>query len=77
MDSSDKFWLSFWTVAALTICILVCVPTYIVHNNQLEMHKAGYIQKLIVTRPGNDWISPITEKVWVKVGEEPLVEKKQ
>jgi hypothetical protein len=41
------------------------------------MHKAGYIQKLIVTRPGNDWISPITEKVWVKVGEEPLVEKKQ
>jgi phosphate starvation-inducible protein PhoH len=76
MDSSDKFWLCFWFILGLTLATIVCVPTYIEHKHDIDMAQAGYVQKVIVTRPGNEWVSPITEKIWVKIGEDGTVEKK-
>ena len=76
MDSNDKFWLTFWFLVGLTVCVVVCVPTYIVHNRDVEMAKAGYVEKIIILRPATDWVAPITDRMWVKVSDEPIVEKK-
>jgi len=66
----NKFWLFLWVIALAFFVITICGSLYIIYDHIHTMAKEGYVQKLVVIRPGSFWVLPITEKVWVKKGEE-------
>lgn len=75
MNSHGIFWLLFFVIVAVTICF--CTYTFSnAPNKDVEMAKAGYIEKVIVIgNPDNTYSRQII-KVWVKIDGTPLVEQK-
>jgi hypothetical protein len=72
MDDS-KFWLCLWCAVLITIMVCVCVPVIYHKNADVEMAAAGYVQKVVLIREGNSYLSPMWEKVWVKEGDKPTL----
>jgi hypothetical protein len=72
MDKDGIFWLAFWSIIAITICICVCLPTILFVTRDVKMANAGYVQKIHIIRPSGDWNRPIYEKIWVKESVEPI-----
>lgn len=62
----NRFWLTFWAMVFLTGIVGITVPVISHYNNLQEFAKQGYEEKVILIRPGGDFISPVYEKVWVK-----------
>ncbi len=69
--NDNHFWLIMWAMVFFTIIMVVSMPTYIYWNARVEFAKQGYVEKIIVVRPGGDFIAPIYEHVWIKEGIQP------
>jgi hypothetical protein len=73
--NEGTFWLLVLMLAACTICFVVFCVTRM-PNKDVEMAKAGYVEKVIVIGNPGDQYSRRIEKVWVKINDTPTVENK-
>jgi hypothetical protein len=64
--NDNTFWLSFWSVLIISVSTTIIMSVYFSYNHDIELVKAGYEQKLIITRPATEYLSANTEKVWAR-----------
>lgn len=76
MDSNQKFWLTFWLLGTIVACIALCVPIRAAIQNDVEMAKVGYVEKVIIVGDPSNQYTRYVMKVWVKIGDTPTVEMK-
>jgi len=75
MNSHGIFWLLVIAIAASAFCF--CVHTVSnATDKDVEMAKAGYVEKVVVIGDPNNTYNRYVTKVWVKIDGTPIVEQK-
>jgi hypothetical protein len=75
-NTDQRFWITLWSIVLPIVCIIALGLAYIIHNKDLEMAKAGYMQKVIVIGNPNDQYTRRVETVWVPRDTVPVIETK-
>lgn len=71
--NDNNFWLTIWGMLFITVILIIAIPVISHYNNVQELCKQGYEEKVILIRPGGDFIQPVYEKVWVKKDTTPTL----
>jgi hypothetical protein len=75
MNSHGIFWLLVIAIAASAFCFCAYTVNK-VPNKDVEMARAGYIEKVVVIGDPNNQYTRQIIKVWVKSDGTPIVEQK-
>jgi hypothetical protein len=66
MDSDQRFWILFVLIVACAIVAGISVPLYIISKRDTAYVQAGYVQKLICTKPATQYSTAETQIIWTK-----------
>ena len=66
MDADHRFWIMLLIVIATAIVAGVSVPLYIISRRDMAYVQAGYVQKLICTKPATQYSTAETQIIWTK-----------
>jgi hypothetical protein len=66
MNSDQRFWILFVLIIACAVVAGISTPLYIITKKEAAFVQAGYVQKVICTKPATQYSSATVEIIWSK-----------